>query len=92
VILVDNENKQNSNNRQYDDPFSQLMFTGEYQPPASQNNQSNNQTPQSQLQQQLQNVDIEALANNFNNVMKLANELGPVMKQISPLLALFKKK
>jgi hypothetical protein len=91
--MVDNnkQNGVNENNSQYNDPFSQLMFSGEL-PPAPGNNQSNNQFPQGQLQQQLQNVDIEALANNFNNMMKLANELGPVVKQISPLLALLKKK
>ncbi|OZM58249.1 hypothetical protein CIB95_01360 [Lottiidibacillus patelloidae] len=86
--------QKNHYNQQFEDPFSQLMFGGEFPPPTQNQPQNMNQpgSLQNSLQQQLQNVDIESLANNINNMMSLANELGPVVKQLSPLLELFKKK
>jgi hypothetical protein len=79
------------NKDQASDPFTDLMFFREQSNQGNNQNQNPSNTSLSSLQQQLEGGDMVGLLQNIDHIMKFANEVGPVLKQLSPLLALFSK-
>lgn len=86
----------NQNEKPPVDPFSQLMFGSpmDHQPNHQPSTQKQTKLPSSlnSFIGEDGNLDMTKVMNNADKVFKLIDQAGPMIKQVSPFLNMFKKK
>ncbi|TCP29761.1 YppG-like protein [Scopulibacillus darangshiensis] len=73
------------------DPFTQLMFGPSMAPPSPQPQSQQPDNQEKQSSNKNNQFDLDKIMNGADQLFKVIDKTGPMLKQISPLLNLFKK-